>query len=206
MHLFIYKSILPFISQRLCPYIFLHSETGKYLSSQEIEKRETHESNKKARAEARDELSATINKMKSDISENTHVELIDDVKEASAKLNECIQSDPTNDKVISQLEISVYDKLLKLDMHTNGRDWKLGDNNFNQLHDSLNDVRQKMDTIREDMSRKMDTKSDLGYQRLDVVNEINDLEKKIQEKNKWSNKADKVETILDTLRGIVEIL
>ena len=102
------------MSQRLCPYpLYLPtSETGKYLSSQEVEKRETHESNKKARAEARDELSATINKMKSDISENTHVELIDDVKEASAKLNECIQSDPTNDKVISQLELSVYDKLL----------------------------------------------------------------------------------------------
>ena len=143
--------------------------------------------------------------MKSDISENTHVELIDDVKEASAKLNECIQSDPTNDKVISQLELSVYDKLLKLDMQTNGREWKLGDN-FNQLHDSLNEVRQKMAKVKEDTSRKMDTKSDLGYQRLDVVNEIDDLEKKIQEKNKWSNKADKVETILDTLKGIVEIL
>jgi len=146
--------------------------------------------------------------MKSDISENTHVKLIDDVKEASAKLNECIQSDPTNDEVLSKLELSVYDKLLKLDMHTNGRDWKVsgeGDK-FTQLHDSLNGVRQKMDKIREDMNRKMDTKSDLGYQRLDVVNEIDDLEKKIQEKNKWSNKADKVEGILDTLKGIVEIL
>ena len=181
---------------------------GKHLSSQETEKWDAHEEAKKTRADARVELSGLIKKMKSDISENTHVKLIDDIKEASAKLNECIQSDPTNDKVISQLELSVYDKLLKLDMHTNGEDWKVsgeGDK-FTQLHKSMNDVHLKMDKIREDMSRKMDTKSDLGYQRLDVVNEIDDLEKKIQEKNKWSNKADKVETILDTLKGIVEIL
>lgn len=178
---------------------------GKHLSSQETEKWEAHEEAKKTRADARVELSGLIKKMKSDLSENTHVKLIDDIKEASAKLNECIQSDPTNDKKLSRLELGVYDKLLKLDMHTNGRDWKLGDN-FNQLHDSLNDVRQKMAKVKKDTSTKQESLTGLGHQRLDVVNGINDLEKNIQEKNKWSNKADKVEGILGTIKAVVGLL
>ena len=178
---------------------------GKHLSSQEIEKWEVHEDGKKTRADARVELSATIKKMKSDLSDNTHVKLIDDIKEASAKLNECIQSDPTNDKKISRLELGAYDKLLKLDMHTNGKDWKLGDN-FNQLHDNLNEVRQKMAKVKEDTSTKQESLTGLGYDRFNLVNKINDLEKNIQEKNKWSNKADKVEGILGTIKGIVGLL
>ena len=178
---------------------------GKHLSSQETEKWEAHEEAKKTRADARVELSGLIKKMKSDLSENTHVKLIDDIKEASAKLNECIQSDPTNDKKLSRLELGVYDKLLKLDMHTNGRDWKLGDN-FNQLHDSLNDVRQKMAKVKKDTSTKQESLTALGYDRFNLVNTINELEKNIQEKNKWSNKADKVEGILDTIKRVVGLL
>jgi len=178
---------------------------GKHLSSQETEKWDAHEEAKKTRADARVELSDLIKKMKSDISENTHVKLLEELKTSSMKFNALLESDPSNNKKLSQLELGVYDKLLKLDMHTNGRDWKLGDN-FNQLHDSLNEVRQKMAKVKEDTSTKQESLKGLGYQRLDVVNEINDLEKNIQEKNKWSNKADKVEGILDTIKRVVGLL
>ena len=163
-----------------------------------------YEKKKITRADERSELLRTIEQIESDIVKNAHIQVIENLKVASAKLN--LEKDSL------EYENGVNALLLRLGINSDGGTWRLdcgGDRiaqSFTKSHEELNRIRRKITDIRKDTLLKRLTIDDIRLDQKNVLSSIKDLGKKVSEEYKWSSKRDKMSHILSELKGVNLVL